>query len=1174
MVMNNPNGYTDLLIRISAPRSDGKHHAVEAMINGDSFFFGGHLKLNEEKLRAAILNNRAYGRVLWEALFSEPIERAYQKARGLADTATQGHLRLRLQIDPDASALHAVRWERLLLPTAGREIPLSVSGRTPFSRFISRESAITEPLTRRPIRMVVAISSPSNLPSGLAPIDIEKELDSLRHSLQGLQSPGKLKLTILPGTSGLSDALCKQLKQDGVVIQDGATTLKAVQNQLLNCDLFHFLGHGVFRPGQPSGTSALLLERPDGRVELAKDDDIISRIGDGSKVPRLVFLAACESAKRSEDSLEAFVGLGPKLTQAGVPAVVGMQDLVPMQLAQRLTSKFYQDLLEHGVIDQALNDARLTLFENKHADWSIPVLFMRIRNGCLFTADPLRTLLRKIVENSDQFFAGKEPPLPLDVIRVSGDQEREALLRLETNTTPGDDFKLAVGEIFDNNKTTEPCLAVLLGGPGTAKSAQLKHLAGYLARQTLNTPGTPAVVPVFTHLTNYFKLDIGFQDSFHSFLLHSLRQISPELDDKLFSDWLHDPKGPTFLFLIDGSDRLDDSKRTTVLEQLDEFAKSHPRHSYLLVCDISHFSGLQLRVSDYLVVKPMSRGRLKTYLKSLPDKPGRGLYNKLEKARLFDLVSVPWILVKILAQVRRGMVPHSRTGVLENLVQEMLARLPNENGLRTRAARTLRALAWEIQRSRRTVLSVAEAFRIMDLERGNREYQLEDLRTTLIEHRILAPVGDDNIRFTYPGLQAWFTAQALCAMPDQAEVLDDITATLGRLSRARWWESTLVLLAGSTDNVDSLLRLILYGGRITEGERVFLAARCIQEAGPEKIAEVLRNQVTNALIWLSCSSNEPRTARRQRAITTLGQLQVTTALPHLIKRVLERVRTDWQGQPAFEYSSVRLAAVEALRNMASPTIEYVMTHYPQFTQLLESWFRQDIAALEEQLTVAPPAHQAIAAFVLGNIGSRPAAEVLLKAFQQPGIESATRWAITDALLRVEPALVTRGAILPFIDTDAATAAKLPKESWKKRQHWYERVVYLIGNINPRDSRAGAFLERCLSKYTGVWLKARTIRAIGAIADTHRKNLLQELAGGDFSRIAIGKLDSDEVSYLRSVAIDALAGIGDQQTLSLLQQQDDGSNPELQAAYYRTSEEIAWRLFERDRSFTPSSKKHL
>jgi len=1171
--MRTPAAYLDLMIRISASRSRGRPYAVEATIDGDSFFFGGVLDLDFDELLAGSLDNRIYGGALREALFSKPIERAYRKARTMADEKTEGRLRLRLQIDPDASALHALRWERLLLPAGNRDVPLSISGKTPFSRYISRESAITEPLTRRPIHMVVAISSPSRLPAGMAHIDIEQELASLRLSLQEVRSPGKLRITVVPGSKGISASLREQLQRDGCAILEGPTTLEVLQQQLLACDLFHFLGHGSFAQGQPAGSAALYLEKPDGSVDVARDDEIVSRLGDGSSVPRLVFLAACESALRSRDSLEPFVGLGPKLVQAGVPAVVSMQDLVPMNLAQALTHRFYRGLLAHGRIDQALNDARLTLFENHHADWSIPVLFMRIRNGRLFAPDPLLTLLEKIAKASKRFLEGKEPPLPLDVVRIAGDKERGTLLRLAMDTTPGGDFKLAVREIFAKRRGDELRLAVLLGGAGTAKSFHLQHLAGVLAKKALAAPSPPATVPVYAHLSNYTSHKLGFQDSFHSFLLESLRQLSPGLTDQMFSQWLEEPQGPTFLFMIDGSERLDDNARSMVLEQFEKFAGRHRRHCFLLVCDLSHFTSPQLTISDFLVVKPMSRSRLKTYLQALRDKEGQSLYGMLAKAGLFDLAAVPWILVRILGQVRRGIVPRSRTGVLANLVAEMLAKLPNEKGIRTRAARTLSSLAWEMQNSRRLVLSVSRAFRIMDAARGHREYELEYFLSRLIYENILTPVGDDALRFAYSGLRAWFAAQALNSIPDRNAVLDDITATLGRLSRSRWWEDTLVLLAGSVDDVNILLRQILNCGSLTTGDQVFLAARCMQEAGAGRVADELHGQVTNALVRISSSSYEPRATRRQHAIRTLGKLKVESAVPHLVNLALERVRTSWDGHPAFEYSSVRLAAVEALRYMESVTSRYVATRYPDFGKLLVYWLRQDISALENQLNTATIANRAVAAFVLGNIASPPAARVLLATFRKPGVDAQTRWAITDSLLKLEPARVTHSAILPFIDATAAKAANLPKETWKKRQHWYERVVYLIGHINPSDPRAGVFLERCLYKFTGVWLKARTIRAIGKMADSRYKDLLEDISRGDFGNIALGNLKKGQATYLRYVAIHALAGIGDRQTLTLLQRQDDGSNPELQAAHHSTSEEIAWRLFERSHASATPPEMH-
>ena len=62
-----------------------------------------------------------------------------------------------------------------------------------------------------------------------------------------------------------------------------------------------------------------------------------------------------------------------------------MQDKVPMDAARQLTYDFYRRLLEHGVVDRALNEARTLLFKRDDVDWAIPVLFSRLRAGRLFT---------------------------------------------------------------------------------------------------------------------------------------------------------------------------------------------------------------------------------------------------------------------------------------------------------------------------------------------------------------------------------------------------------------------------------------------------------------------------------------------------------------------------------------------------------------------------------------------------------------------------------------------------------------------------------------------------------------------------------------------------------------------------------------------------------------------
>ena len=64
-------------------------------------------------------------------------------------------------------------------------------------------------------------------------------------------------------------------------------------------------------------------------------------------------------------------------------------------------------------------------------------------------------------------------------------------------------------------------------------------------------------------------------------------------------------------------------------------------------------------------------------------------------------------------------------------------------------------------------------------------------------------------------------------MSDRDRILDDISASLGRLPRLRWWEGTLVLLCGLISDPNLVLRSLIYGATLTEGEQVFLAVRCL-----------------------------------------------------------------------------------------------------------------------------------------------------------------------------------------------------------------------------------------------------------------------------------------------------------------------------------------------------------
>jgi WD40 repeat protein len=384
--MSMADAYTDILIRIFPIEEPSGAYPVEAELDDGSRFTGGQLKLDRQGLLAQELNPETYGQSLFNALFPAggDLRRAYDKATGIAEAKTGGRLRVRLWVDDDAVELHAIPWERIYHPHKGRLVPLGASTLTPFSRYTSLEIREPLPLTETPIRMVAAVSNPTHLPGGLAPANVDLEIENLRRALDELRRQDKIHVTVMPGHTGLAPALRSRLEAEGYAIVDGPLTLFNLAPQLMKAHLLHFIGHGAFR----NGTAALYLEKADGAWQAVKDEEIVSMLTALGTLPHAVFLVACESAKREAEATSPFVGLGPKLVQAGIPAVVAMQEEAPVEMARLLSGEFYARLAEHGEVDRALNQARLQVFNSKRTDWAIPVLFMRIRKGRLFGADP------------------------------------------------------------------------------------------------------------------------------------------------------------------------------------------------------------------------------------------------------------------------------------------------------------------------------------------------------------------------------------------------------------------------------------------------------------------------------------------------------------------------------------------------------------------------------------------------------------------------------------------------------------------------------------------------------------------------------------------------------------------------------------------------------------------
>jgi hypothetical protein len=326
---------------------------------------------------------RDYGMALYDALFTGQVGREYQRLVGRAGADTV--VRVQLVISEYARELHALPWERLFHVFGDVEQPLAASAQTPFSRFLVTGAGDQEAVTETALRLLVAVANPVNLPQGFGAVDVAGEVTALADLLA--EQRGRVVGTVLAGCSGLPAALRQRLEQEGWRVVDDVTSWGNIQRLLPGQHVLHILAHGQFV--KSDGQAYLLLEDEGGdeaqrgSLQRVADQAIIGVLAGVHPLPQLIFLAACESAKRPEHSANPFVGLAPKLVELGVPAVVAMQDLIPVDLAHALSQDFYRWLLAHGQVDRALNEARALIYQREEFDWAIPVLFLRLKGGQL-----------------------------------------------------------------------------------------------------------------------------------------------------------------------------------------------------------------------------------------------------------------------------------------------------------------------------------------------------------------------------------------------------------------------------------------------------------------------------------------------------------------------------------------------------------------------------------------------------------------------------------------------------------------------------------------------------------------------------------------------------------------------------------------------------------------------
>jgi CHAT domain/SIR2-like domain len=353
-------------LEIGLHRRDGQTWTVELQYNRSDQDVDVRLvrdgpSFDLDELRRLALDDVAYGRLLTETLFAvDDVRQLFAMARAAAE-AQDLPLRLRLFVGANAPELHDVRWETLRDPD--RDAPLLTNENLLFSRYLS--SMDWRPVGVRPrtgLRALVLIANPTDLeryrPDGrrLAPLDVEGELRRARAGLAPIDPT--------------------------VLASSGQATL----DKLVDClhdergyDILFMVCHGYVARGEPQ----LLLETSTGTVDRVPASALTERLHDLRRRPRLVVVASCQSAGSGEDPRSddggALAALGPRLAEAGIPAVLAMQGNVSLRTMAEFVPVFFEELRRDGQIDRALAVARSRV--RSRPDWSVPVLFMRLKSG-------------------------------------------------------------------------------------------------------------------------------------------------------------------------------------------------------------------------------------------------------------------------------------------------------------------------------------------------------------------------------------------------------------------------------------------------------------------------------------------------------------------------------------------------------------------------------------------------------------------------------------------------------------------------------------------------------------------------------------------------------------------------------------------------------------------------
>jgi hypothetical protein len=306
------------------------------------------------------------------------------------------------------------------------------------------------------LRLVALLANPKNARQ----LDVESEQQNIRKALQGIAN---IYPEFYPNAT--IDVLLDALAQ--------------------NAHIFHYSGHAKFAGemgvayGSLEGKGYLSLVGDDqAEIPFSAEKLALNLAGRGV---RLAMLSASESS--SAEQVNAWTGIAPALTRAGIAAVVGMQFTLLNANAINFCKRFYRALAAGQSIDEAVTDGRRAVFslgDENERDWGAPVLYLRATDGVLFpkveeTSPAVLSDARASRRNAPALFAASDVKVDKRLLRT--------VMSQAFNLEELESLCAEVQQDLANAQINVQVNLEVVGG--SSKTAQVLNLIEYLDRRDL-----------------------------------------------------------------------------------------------------------------------------------------------------------------------------------------------------------------------------------------------------------------------------------------------------------------------------------------------------------------------------------------------------------------------------------------------------------------------------------------------------------------------------------------------------------------------------------------------------------------------------------------------------------------------------------------------------------------